>query len=317
MISSLRDLVYEQPAPGISLRSSGRYALDLRRELSARNLIFAEENGFLYEQTTGSPASVLYRPDGAGRHGNFHPASYRSILRNESWSRRLAKTHTTARKCLVSHDSERRELDSCNSSDALLMNMFCHRAASAVGSPLRSYLAIEPAAEFVFGYKPRIPLKNGGIDCTEVDLKIGNLMIEAKLTESDFQVAPWKLAARYRDLEEIFDPELLPRTREKVRSYQLVRGLLAAFAIEDGRYCLLCDDRRKDLLEFWFEILAAMRRHDQRWRCIVVTWQELSATLPKSFRMWLQRKYGIAQRGNPECGDRVTVGLNDRSPLAF
>jgi hypothetical protein len=177
MISSLHNPVYDQPTPG-----SGRYASNLRRELSARNLSWAAENGFLHEQTTGSPASVLYRPDDAGRHGNFYPASYKRILCNPSWSQRLAKTHTTARKCLASHDSERRELDSCNSSDALLMNIFCHPSAASPKSGWRSYLAIESAAHLTFGYKPRIPLKNGGIDCTEVDLRIGDLLIEAKLT---------------------------------------------------------------------------------------------------------------------------------------
>ena len=272
--------------------------------LSFLNVNWAQENGFLYEQTTGSSRSVIYRPDDQGRHGNFHPASYKRILCNPDWSQRLSKTHTTARKCLVSHDTERRELDSCNSSDALLMNIFCHPAASSAGSALRSYLAVEPHAELVFGHKPRIPLNNGGIDCTEVDLQIGNLMIEAKLTESDFQFARWKLAQRYGDLEKIFDPALLPRDGERVHSYQLVRGILAAFAVEDGRYCLLCDDRRRDLLEFWSEILFAIRRHDHAWRCILVTWQELSATLPKSLRIWLQRKYGITPRGNPGCGDR-------------
>jgi hypothetical protein len=294
MISSLRNLVYQQPTLDISLRSSGPYASDLRRELSARNLIFAEENGFLHELTTGSPASVLYRPDDRGRHGNFHPASYRCILRNESWSRRLTKTHTTARKCLVSHDPERRELDSCNSSDALLMNMFCHPRATSPKSGLRSYLAIESTADFIFGYKPRIPLKNGGIDCTEVDLRIGDLLIEAKLTENDFQVARWKLAERYRDFDEVFDPELLPRAGDKLRSYQLVRGILAAFADESGRYCLICDERRRDLIDLWSEILGAIRRHDQRWRCVLVTWQELSRRLPRSLQIWLLQKYGIA-----------------------
>jgi hypothetical protein len=285
-------------------RPSGRSALELRRALSLRNVNWAQENGFLFEQTTGSPGSVIYRPDDLGRHGNFHPTSYKRILGNPDWSQRLSKTHTTARKCLVSHDSDRRELDSCNSSDALLMNIFCHPAASSAGSAPRSYLAVEPDAGLIFGHQPRIPLKNGGIDCTEVDLQIGNLMIEAKLTESDFQVARWKLAERYRDLEEVFDPDLLPRAGENVHSYQLVRGILAAFAVEDGRYCLLCDERRRDLLELWSEILSAIRRHDHRWRCVVVTWQELSATLPKSLRTWLQRKYGITPRGNLEYGNR-------------
>jgi hypothetical protein len=300
MRSDLQDpLLSEQPVAESPFRARpfGRYAADLRGELSARNLSWAAENGFPHERTTGSLSSVIFRPDEEGRHGNFHPASYQRILRNLDWSRRLSKKHTTARKCLVSHDSGRGELDSCNSSDALLMNIFCHPSASSGKSALRLHLAIDSAAYFVFGYKPRIPLKNAGVDRTEVDLRIGELLIEAKLTESDFQVAPWKLAERYRDFEETFDPELLPKAGKKLHSYQLVRGILAAFASEGGRYCLICDDRRKDLLELWCEILGSIRRHDQRWRCVLVTWQELSRTLPKSLQIWLQRKYGITAHG--------------------
>jgi hypothetical protein len=173
------------------------------------------------------------------------------------------------------------------------MNICCHPSVSSSKSSLRSYLAIEASAPLVFGHKPRIPLKNGGIDCTEVDLRVGDLMIEAKLTENDFQVARWRLAERYRDFEEVFDPDLLPRVGDKLRSYQLVRGILAAFAEEGSRYCLLCDERRRDLIERWSEMLAAIRRHDQRWRCVLVTWQELSRTLPQPLQIWLQQKYGI------------------------
>jgi hypothetical protein len=47
-------------------------------------------------------------------------------------------------------------------------------------------------------------------------------------------------------------------------------ALRAAFAEEGGRYCR--DARRRDLLELWSEALGAIRRHDQRWRCVEVTW---------------------------------------------
>jgi hypothetical protein len=107
------------------------YASALRQELSARNIIWAESNGFLHECTLGALPSVLYRADDQQRHGNFHPASYKRILNNPAWKRRLAKVHTTARKRLLSHDPDRQELDSCNSSDALLMSVFCHPSTQA------------------------------------------------------------------------------------------------------------------------------------------------------------------------------------------
>ena len=71
-----------------------------------------------------------------------------------------------------------------------------------------------------------------------------------------------------------------------------MRGILAAIA-EECRYCLICDERRPDLVARWFEVLAAIRHSDQRCRCVLVTWQEISRTLPKGLQKWLEEKYGI------------------------
>jgi hypothetical protein len=135
------------------------------------------------------------------------------------------KPHTTARKILVSHDRDRRELDSCNSSDALLMNIFCHPSSYGHG-PLSSLLSLDADANFVFGYKPRLPMVGGRADCTEIDLRIGDLMIEAKLTETDFQSARIELAQRYRDFQTVFDSDRLSWTAARLQSYQLVRAFL-------------------------------------------------------------------------------------------
>jgi hypothetical protein len=81
------------------------------------------------------------------------------------------------------------ELDSCTSSDALLMNIFCHPSVSR-DDRVRALLGAEPGLSPCFGYKARVPLANGRFDRTEVNLRVGDLLIEAKLTESDFQSAP-------------------------------------------------------------------------------------------------------------------------------
>jgi hypothetical protein len=36
-------------------------------------------------------------------------------------------------------------------------------------------------------------------------MKLGELMVEAKPTEADFQTVPARMIARYRDLREVFD----------------------------------------------------------------------------------------------------------------
>ena len=37
-----------------------------------------------------------------------------------------------------------------------------------------------------FGFKPKIPFRDGKSDRTEVDMKLGDLMVEAKLTEREY-----------------------------------------------------------------------------------------------------------------------------------
>jgi hypothetical protein len=148
-------------------------------------------------------------------------------------------------------------------------------------------------------------MTKGRVDRTEVDLCAGDLLVEAKLTEGDFQTARWELPRRYRDFDIVFDSDRLPGDASRLHGYQLVRGILAAFADDTSRYCLLCDQRRSDLIDLWFEVVSAIRRYDQRWRCILVTWQELSETLPMPLRIWLQEKYGIASSTLESASDSI------------
>jgi hypothetical protein len=274
-------------------RPSPRYAAELRRELSERNIVWARQNNFAHEISVGAVPAVLYREDEQGRHGNFHAAAYSRIKNNPAWRRRLRKVHTTARKVLLSRDADHCELDSSNSSDALLMSIFCHPQMMQKNSPLRLMLGIDNEADPIFGYRPHIPLKKELTDSTETDLRIGNLLIEAKLTEYDFQTAPWRLAERYRDLEDVFDLDELPRLDGSLVSYQLVRGVLAAHAEADTRFCVLCDARRPDLIASWYRILQCVRYPELRCRLMLLSWQEAAAVCSNSLQQWLQVKYGI------------------------
>ncbi|MGC1781026.1 MAG: hypothetical protein WA708_00740 [Acidobacteriaceae bacterium] len=283
----------------VSRGQSARPAADLRRGLSERNIAWAHRNRFAHEVSLGEVPVVLYREDEQSRHGNFHPASYPRILQNTNWNLRLKKVHTTARKVLLSRE-HRCELDSSNSSDALLMSIFCHPQLLRADCRLRSLLGIDRHAEPTFGYKPRIPLKKNSYDSTEIDLRIGNLLVEAKLTEFDFQTAPWRLLERYRDLEEVFEVEELPRSGESWLSYQLLRGILAAHAEADTRFCVFCDDRRPDLIASWYRILQCVRYPELRCRLGVLTWQEIAAACAGSVQRWLREKYGIILPGSSQ-----------------
>jgi restriction endonuclease-like protein len=279
------------------------YAGELRREICARNADFALQNQLDHVPSYGAVPVTVYAPDPEGKsHGNFHPASYRAILRRPEWSSRLNKVHAQARTSLPRTDRRWRELDSCTSSDALLMNIFCCRGVCN-SKRVAAMLGTEQSDVPEFGCRARVPMKSTGkgrprFDRTEVDMKLGTLLVEAKLTENDFQNASAELVASYRDLDEVFEVSALPRSRDRYVSYQLVRNVLAAHAGELS-FCVMLDARRPDLLEAWHAIIRAVTPADLRTRCKVLTWQELSNALPHCLREFLRLKYGILSPALP------------------
>lgn len=268
-----------------------RFSLDLRRDLSARNVDRA--CGHPHELTCGELPSVIYS-DNDGVHGNFLPAAYRRILAKEDWSRRLRKVYTASRSVPRQMDRRRAELDCANSSDALLMNIFCYPGVLARRS-VCSVLGIDRRSQAEFGFRPRTPLRAGHVDRTEIDLKLGDLLIEAKLTEGDFQSARPELLQRYRDFDAVFEVDLLPSLNGVLRSYQLLRGILAAEYLKMS-FCVLCDQRRPDLIEDWYQIVSSVRSADLRCRLKVLTWQELAVCLCRTQQKFLGSKYGISAR---------------------
>jgi hypothetical protein len=267
------------------------WAGDLWRELSARNQQIAVAHGALHELTASETPSVIFGRSESRQHGNFYPASYRNICAHPEWARRLAKVHTGSRRASPRAGWRWKELDCANSSDALLMNIFCCRRTLS-NRALSSMLGVSSGNVPQFGFRPAIPLRNGRTDRTEIDMKLGDLMVEAKLTETDFQTAPARMIERYRDLDEVFDREELMMSRDVVRGYQLIRGVLAAH-VTGGSFCVLCDARRPDLIENWYSVMRAVTSCVLRCRLQLLTWQELTAVLPRSLQKFLAAKYGI------------------------
>ena len=316
------------------MASGAGFAAALRQELRERNLEFARKHRLAHQLSYGEAPVVCYEPDGEA-HGNFLPETYSAILVNAAWSKRLAKVHTSARTVLPRNDRGFwAELDSCNSSDALLMNVFCYprvfddgRVLSMLGvdhqpsvrqrsnvdmlqavAERRNTLAQHVSAGVAsapdpesrkddtlpeFGFKPRVPLLNGHFDRTEVDLRLGDLLIEAKLTESDFQSREREFVNAYRDFADVFNRRDLPQTRERYLSYQLIRNVLAAYAL-DCSFCVLHDARRPDLRDAWYDVMRCVKLHDLRLRCKVLTWQERAQALPERLQKFLEEKYGIS-----------------------
>jgi hypothetical protein len=261
----------------------------LRRELSARNLVRAV--GHEHEMTYGEVASVIYRGDEAA-HGNFYAASYRAILKHAEWARRLEKSYTASARVPRSFDRKRYELDCANSSDALLMNVFCCPRVLA-RAELCELLGVERGCVPEFGVRVGVALRKGHVDRTEFDMRLGGLLVEAKLTETGFQAAPIRLLERYVALEEVFDVDELQRGGNgRVRGYQLIRGALAAHET-GGSFAVFCDARRRDLVEQWFGVMRAVKSLSFSCRLKLLTWQEMAGVLPRGLRAFLEEKYGI------------------------
>jgi hypothetical protein len=264
----------------------------LRLELAQRARIYAAARAAPYSESYGEPSVVCFRTFGDSAHGNFLAASYKAICGNPEWRRRLQKVHTSARRSLPAMEQGRwRELDSCMSSDALLMNVFCYPRVLA-NTELRRALEVEAGGAVQFGFPARVPLKNGRFDRTEVDLRLGDLLLEAKLTEVDFQRTPKVRLHAYRDFDKVFDVEGLPQSKQHFDSYQIIRNVLAAHA--GGRsFCVLLDARRPDLMERYYAVLSCVLPVELRTVCRVLTWQELAQTLQGKLRAFLSVKYGI------------------------
>jgi hypothetical protein len=276
-------------------------AAGLRRELSVRAMRWGRMRP--HEATYGGVPSVLFQ-EHAGGHGNFLEASYRAIVADAAWAARLGKSYSAEARVPRRWDRRRKELDCANSSDALLMNVFCYPGILE-HRPVCALLGVERGLRPVFGHSPRLPLGTGRngralVDRTEVDMLLGGmeagLLVEAKLTEGSFQTAPIERVRRYAGFDEVFDEAELPARDGVLRSYQLVRGVLAAR--HEGRsFVVLCDARRVDLREMWFLVMRAVRGCELRSRLAMVTWQEIAAVAPVEVQGFLAEKYGIEGEG--------------------
>ena len=264
----------------------------LRKELADRAERFANANGLTYYRSCGKKDPTILFPGESttSRHGNFNDKSYAAILAKKSWADRLKKPHSQRWALPQDWREDAKELDSSNSSDALLMNCFCYpEAAERI---LGDCLRMTPSGSVEFGVGGNVPLRNGKPDTTKLDMLIGNIVCEAKLTESNFTSKSAKVVEAYRDLDDVFDPSLLSPVEGKYENYQLIRNVLAA-AAHEHHFVLLCDGRRPDLLHQWWTVHAAIRCPDLRARTHFLLWQEVAEACPAPLREYLREKYGL------------------------
>jgi hypothetical protein len=265
----------------------------LRRAVAEQAKKYAHAESIPHCFSYGDDPAVCFFPyESDVRHGNFLDRSYKAIQENPGWRKRLTKVHTLGKRSLpVTERGRWMELDTCMSSDALLMNIFCHPSTLQNGRVL-ALLDAELGATPIFGYRARVPLADGRFDRTEVDMRLGDLLIEAKLTETDFQSAEKKTLLAYRDFLEVFDRRELPQNGTRYASYQLIRNVLAAHAVNCS-FCVLVDSRRLDLAEAWYAVMKCVKSIGLRTRLRISTWQELAGLAQPKLRGFLRTKYGI------------------------
>jgi hypothetical protein len=263
----------------------------LRAELTKRAEIYMTDIGAPGYLSLGpTPTRLFEAYDDGRRHGNFIDASYQAICGEPAWNARRQKAHSQGQALPTEKRSSARELDSCNSSDALLMNCFCYPgvAERAIGALLPSVSYTSPQ----FGVPGDVALVAGEGDATEVDMRIGPAIVEAKLTEHDFTSRPKSHVERYAGFSDVFEVGALPQSSDKYNGYQLIRNVLAANQ-HSWAFYVICDARRPDLLREWWAVNSAIRDVKLRTRCGFLLWQEVARACPAPLAGFLAKKYGL------------------------
>lgn len=211
---------------------------------------------------------------------NFNPDSYSNINSNSKWKKRIGKTLTEFPDTL--------EMQSSNSSDAILMNIFCNpKIIDWKG--IKKLFKITDFDEFVFGWKPYF--SNEKSHRTEIDLKFNDIIIEAKLTESDFKLKDPEIVEAYDNFSLVFDRTLLELNKNrKYKNYQLIRNILTAYKYK-CRFILLVDESRIDLIKEFIKTTNAIKDNSLRNRMDFITWQEITNSVGKTLREYIQTKY--------------------------
>lgn len=158
----------------------------LKQKLREAALNYARKRSF---PIGDSPASAVIF---SNLRDSFHPESFEAIAANGEWQARTTKPHSKVAGVL--------EMQSSNSSDALLMSIFCH---PNIGDwkGVRDLLD-DSLDQLHFGVKGEVHVNGGQADSTEIDMSLTDTLCEAKLTEVDFCTKPCEVVEGYDGLQE-------------------------------------------------------------------------------------------------------------------
>lgn len=258
------------------------YASNLKQELKSLAMNYANKYNLNYTMPVPNSAVIFTEVQ-----SNFYKKSFTNITNKPNWKERLGKTHPYFKSRDV------KEMQSSNSSDALLMNIFCHPKMSK-WKGIAQLFGQSKIKYIDFGCKPGI-FKNGKpeIQRTEIDLIINNRIIcEAKLTEADFTNENKKSVEAYDKFEDIFQKVFLEQTVTEYKNYQLIRNILLAEQKHMPFY-LLCDARRPDIFKSFYKTVRCVKDISLRNKCNIIFWQDIIKKVGKNLKDFLAEKYGF------------------------
>lgn len=212
---------------------------------------------------------------------NFLKSSYDNIKSNPVWYERTKKIHSYFQDGTL-------EMQSSNSSDALLMNVFCHPKFDS-WKKVHNLLGIDNCSAKEFGWNPIFENENPSYR-TEIDLKIGNHIFESKLTENSFTSKNESIIHSYSDFFTVFDSELLNKSNNEYAHYQLIRNVLTAYKY-DFYFSILIDSSRIDLIKELINVITAIKIPELRKRINFYTWQEIVDSCGEELKEYVKYKY--------------------------
>ncbi|WP_338357517.1 PGN_0703 family putative restriction endonuclease [Yeosuana marina] len=208
---------------------------------------------------------------------SFHPETYANICSNPEYNKRLNKSHPKAKGY--------KEMQSSNSSDTLLMNIFAY-PNTLENESLRNLLDVNKNDSIEFGWNPEFENETRK---TEIDMKIGDTIFEAKLTEADFKKKHKKIVLAYEDVEQTLYLRNLAKG-ENVLHYQLIRNLLTAKKY-NFKFNLIIEASRIDLINAFNEVKSSIKDNALASRFNFLTWQEITEILGDDLKAYILQKY--------------------------
>lgn len=222
------------------------------------------------------PSAIIFK----NLEDNFLPSSFQSIKKNPQWKSRTLKVHAKLKDGTL-------EMQSSNSSDALLMNIFCNPGVGK-WTGLQKLLHIDTSSVVEFGWNPSF--ENEVLHPTEIDMRIGNRIFESKLSEESFTEKEKGIVEKYSDFHTVFDSHSLASNDTHYFNYQLIRNILTAYKYNFS-FSILVDQTRTDLIRSLLDVVIAIREPEVRKRVGFFTWQEIAAVCGTALKDYMQRKY--------------------------